>query len=492
MHNVNTGADRLFDTVDESDDKKRFHYCGLISAVGVVVASFHIPHFVADVTGEMGLLVLATGVFLPFVLAVSVAIGGYKFWRSDLQVPQIRRVGLWIAFGMVGMTTVSGTFLLYAVIEGAQLPHFYYLLLDFATTGALGGILIGWYDVNNRRHAKQLRVFQQAVEHAGHNIYLTTPTGRIEYANPKFEEQTGYDQDEVIGATPRILKSGEHDETFYEEMWETILAGDVWHSEIVNERKDGSQYHLNQTIAPVTDEDGEIEHFIAINNDITELKEYEARLKRQNEQLDQFASVVSHDLRNPLNVAMGRTEIAKRDCESDHLDAVSQALDRMEQLIADVLSLARQGESVSETETQPLRAVSERAWNQISASEASLSVSYDRAVVADPSRLQQLLENLFRNAIEHGGSEVSIRIGECDDGFYVEDDGTGFTDTDTETLFEPGYTTSDDGTGLGLAIVEQIVDAHGWTIMTTRGTKGGARFEITGVETTAHSELTSN
>jgi PAS domain S-box-containing protein len=449
---------------------------------GVAFAAFHITHLIADIREGSGTLALLTGAVLPFLLAISIAGAGYYFWTSDLHPDELRYIDVWVLSVTVGMTVIGGAFLWYALLEGAFVAHLHYLLVDFATTGAVGGCLVGWYDAQRRERTRQLRTFRAAVDNAGHSVYLTAPDGTIEYVNPAFESQTGYDRTEALGANPRILKSGEQDDSFYEDMWETILSGGVWNEELVNERKDGTRYHVDQTIAPVTDRHGEIKHFVAVNNDITEQKAYEAELKRRNRQLDEFASVVSHDLRNPMNVAMTRTELAHRDCESEHLEAVQRSLERMERLIDDVLTLSRQGETVDETEAVPLRTLCERAWRQIEAPEATLSVEEELSLVADASRTQQLLENLFRNAIEHGGEGVIVRAGTCDGGFYVEDTGDGFDDGVADQVFESGYTTSDEGTGLGLTIVRRIADGHGWEITATEGADGGARFEITGVE----------
>jgi PAS domain S-box-containing protein len=465
----------------------RILYACLLGAAGIILAGLQLPHFVADIQEGMGLLALTTGAILPFLLGLVIAGSGYGLWRSDLPAVQLRRVNVWFLVGVGGMTVVSGALIIYELLEGAQLSHTGYLLLDFAIAGGIAGIFVGWYDAQNQRQAEQLRIFQQAVEHGGHCFYLTTPDGTIEYVNSEFEDQTGYTQEEALGRNPRILKSGEHDEEFYEEMWETILSGEVWQSELVNERKDGTRHYVDQTIAPVRDGQNELEHFVAINRDITERKKQEAELERKNERLDDFASVVSHDLRNPLNVALGRIDLARNDCESEHLDAAEGALDRMERLIDDVLTLARQGETISDLESVSLQTVCKDAWTQIDSVDADISVKTKQSINADRSRLQQLLENLFRNAIEHGGTTVTIKIGKCDDGFYVEDTGEGIPAEAREELFESGYTTAEDGTGLGLVIVQRIVNAHGWEITAMDGEEGGARFEITGVATSVNS-----
>lgn len=219
--------------------------------------------------------------------------------------------------------------------------------------------------------------------------------------------------------------------------------------------------------------------------DITHREEYRRELERQNERLDQFADMISHDLRNPLNVADGHLELARQDHDSDHLATVATALDRMEALIEDVLTLARQGQPIDEPELVDLRSIVNQCWDVVETADADLVVDDDLKFLADPERLQQLLENLVRNAIEHGGSTITIRVGTLggDDGFFIADDGPGIPPDERGQVFESGYSTADDGTGFGLAIVMEIVDAHGWKINVTDADEGGARFEVTGVTT---------
>ncbi|WP_407067009.1 PAS domain-containing protein [Haloarcula brevis] len=215
-----------------------------------------------------------------------------------------------------------------------------------------------------------------------------------------------------------------------------------------------------------------------------ELQHQEAnkQLQQTNEQLEQFASAVSHDLRNPLNVADGRLALADEECDSDHLDAIGRALDRMDTLITDLLALAREGESTTEITSIKLAMVAENCWDNVDTRDASIVTDIDRTIRADEGRLNQVFENLIRNAVEHGGGDVTVRVGELENGFYIEDDGTGIPEDKRDDVFDAGYSTSDNGTGFGLRIVKQVVDAHDWAIHLTEGTRGGARFEITGVE----------
>jgi len=210
--------------------------------------------------------------------------------------------------------------------------------------------------------------------------------------------------------------------------------------------------------------------------------EQRQEIERQNERLNKFASVLSHDLRNPLSVASGRLELAQSESDSTHLDAVSQAHARMETLIDDLLTLAREGNSVGELESVRLDSLVEGCWRNVDTEEATIRIEAERTIRADRSRLQQLLENLFRNAVEHSGKNVSITVGVFDTGFYIEDDGQGIPPERRDKVFDIGYSTADEGTGFGLAIVRRIAEAHGWNISAVEASTGGARFEITGVD----------
>ncbi|QZP36898.1 GAF domain-containing sensor histidine kinase [Halobaculum magnesiiphilum] len=213
-------------------------------------------------------------------------------------------------------------------------------------------------------------------------------------------------------------------------------------------------------------------------------KQATERIQRQRDQLEEFAKVVSHDLRNPLSVVQGYLDLAEETGDPDHYDRCRDALDRMETLIEDLLVLAREGESIDETEAVDVGEAASDCWSFVATADATLTVEIDRRITADGTRLQQLFENLFRNAIEHGGDDVAIRVGELADGsgFFVADDGPGITPADRERVLDHGYSTADDGTGFGLTIVTQIADAHGWDVTVTESDDGGARFEIAGVD----------
>ncbi|GAB3679498.1 ATP-binding protein [Salinarchaeum chitinilyticum] len=205
----------------------------------------------------------------------------------------------------------------------------------------------------------------------------------------------------------------------------------------------------------------------------------ETRLERQNDRLDAFASMVSHDLRNPLTIAQGNLDLARESGDSDSFEAVTESLDRMERLIDDMLWLAREGQDVADTAPVDLQAVADEAWNFVATPSATLTVDCEGCTIdADHDRLLQLLENCFRNAIDHSDGEVVVRVGCVENGFYVEDDGPGIQPEERDDVFETGFTTDEEGTGFGLAIVQRIAAAHGWSVTAAESADGGARFEF--------------
>ena len=352
---------------------RRGRNAGAIIAVGVATALVDLYHAVA----ESGVHTLTLGVIVPLCLSLLLVVAGIGLFRSDLATPHTQRVTAWVGAGVFIGIGFGYPVIPYQAAHGITMVDVPFMIVNWMTTGALGGFLVGYYDGKQQQYRAELEA----------------------------------------------------------------------------ER--------------------------------TELAARERELTRQNERLDRFASVISHDLRNPLSVATGRLDLLAAEYDSEHVDAIRTALERMDALIEDVLALARQGQPIDETEPVSLSAIAESCWDIVEAPGATLTVDRDLTVIADEGRLQQLLENLFRNCLEHGGSDVTVRVGALadDTGFYVEDDGRGIDEADAEQLFEPGHSTSEDGTGLGLAIVKGIANAHGWEISVTESDAGGARFEIRDVET---------
>ncbi len=209
-------------------------------------------------------------------------------------------------------------------------------------------------------------------------------------------------------------------------------------------------------------------------------------------EVDRIASVISHELRNPLDVAKAHLQAARERGDEEHFEQLADAHDRMEQIIRDVLTLARKEDAIAPSPGVELASVATDAWATVDTAGASLAVDDLPTIEADRDRLQRLFENLFRNSVEHArpagrpanDAGLRVRVGTVGDGgFFVADDGVGIPAGERDRAFEPGYSSEDSGVGLGLAIVEQIAEAHGWSVTLCAGTGGGARFEFRGLDT---------
>jgi len=223
-----------------------------------------------------------------------------------------------------------------------------------------------------------------------------------------------------------------------------------------------------------------------------QLRVREREILRERDRLEEFASLVSHDLRSPLNVAAGNLDLLREklrgeDGDAAEVDALARALARMEALVEDMLALARQGAAIDETEAVSLAAVATESWEAVDAGDAAMVVADDLGLQADRSRLRQALENLFANAVAHVGESVRVEVGALADGegFYVADDGPGIPADRRDEVFDAGISTDPEGTGFGLKIVSEVADAHGWTLTLGDGDAGGARFEFRGVDVAA-------
>ncbi|AUG47028.1 hybrid sensor histidine kinase/response regulator [Haloarcula taiwanensis] len=322
--------------------------------------------------------------------------------------------------------------------------------------------------------------FESLVSDSPDGIVHLTTDGTILSANPSMARRLGGDPATLVGQQLSDVMDSEAANQRLEAGKSAVKNGTATRSE---DAVGGRHYH-NQYI-PV-DSHRKADTFQLVSRDITERVERQRELERQNERLEEFASVVSHDLRNPLNVAQGAVDLLEEPADSEEAELVAKidrSLDRMGCIIEDVLTLARQGQTVSDPQETELSTLASTAWTWIEAEQASMSVESSTELNADSGRVQDMLANLFRNAIEHNDGDVEIEVGllGSDDGFYIADNGEG-VEGDAEDVFEMGYSSTEDGTGFGLAIVEQVAEAHGWEVSLTESDSGGARFEVAGVE----------
>ena len=357
--------------------------------------------------------------------------------------------------------------------------------------------------------------FRSLVENGSDAIVSIDEHSTILYANQSVERVFGYAPEELIGEKLTIIMPERFRGDHFDAVDRYIETGEReldWNDiQLPAEHRNGQEIPLSITFEEHSYEGERV--FSGIMRDISDRVEREAELERQNERLERFASLVAHDLRDPLQTARATLAVARAG-DDDALNDLDEVFDRMDELIGDVLTLAKQGQTVGETEAVDLGGVADDAWGTVDTGAATLVVADDLpTVAADRERVRTLFENLFNNSVEHGStgsrpeSDDSVEHGstgsrtESDDsvehgstaddpvtvrvepladgdGFAVADDGPGFGDADTDRLFDYGYTTSDDGTGFGLSIVDEVVRAHGWTVTATAGDDGGARFEV--------------
>jgi len=317
--------------------------------------------------------------------------------------------------------------------------------------------------------------YERLVENSPDVIAHVDEGGTVRAANPAMAELLGVDRETLVGTPFTEAFAGEAGQRRLEAGRRAIESGSTERTE---DTYDGRYFH--NILVPVETR-GAYESFQFISRDITERTERERQLQRQNERLESFASVVSHDLRNPLNVAQSSVELLGEEIDSEHLDRIDRSLARMGDIIEDVLALAREGEAVSDPSPVDLETMAADAWSYVETDDVTLEADVGRRVEADASRLKDLLGNLFANAVDHGDEVDRVTLGVTDDGFYVADDGTGIPEEHREDIFEPGFSTDRTGTGLGLNIVREIASAHGWSVEVRESASGGARFDVAGV-----------
>jgi PAS domain S-box-containing protein len=370
------------------------------------------------------------------------------------------------------------------------------------------------HDLTARKQSEEkLRRLVRGVEAAAEVIVMTDPAGRIFYVNPAFTAVTGYQPAEAMGHTPRLLKSGMHPASFYKALWETILRGEVWTGEVTNRRKDGTLYEAAVTIAPVLDNEGRQDGFVALQADITERKHTEEalerltamlmdqtdELRRSNEELQQFAYIASHDLQEPVRMVKNFTELLERRY-GDRLDDsgrefIGFAIDgarRMQRLIQDLLEYSRVGTHGREPSPiateEVLMGVLANLKIAIDESAAAITHGPLPEVMADESQIFQLLQNLVANAIKfRGPSAPQVHIEAERQGdhwlFAVRDNGIGIDPAQYGRVFQvfQRLHSRDEypGSGIGLAVCKRIVQRHGGQIWVESQPGAGSTFYFT-------------
>jgi len=355
---------------------------------------------------------------------------------------------------------------------------------------------------------------KELIRHSVDVLTVLDERGDVKYESPSFSRMFGYDPDEFVGENVFDHVHPDDRQRVYDTFRDLVDANAESTTRSVELRfRHADEGWLWIESRGTSEEGSAVDGYVVTSRDISERKAYERDLERERDRLERFASIVSHDLRSPLAVANGQLELARGECESDHLDAVQRSHDRMSALIDDLLALTREGAATPQLEAIDLSALARDSWRHTAGGDATLVVETTTTIVADEGQLRRLLENLFRNSVEHNSTDsrpsagdsvdhdstgnrtesgdsvdhdstgVTVVVGTLDDGFYVADDGAGLPEHDPEALLDFGVSTATGGSGLGLSIVHEVVENHGWDLTLMDGDEGGARFEIRGVET---------
>jgi len=339
--------------------------------------------------------------------------------------------------------------------------------VGFAVTGvALGYAItsVGFLDITPVARDRVVETLQAAV-------FVIDTDGRLVDINDQGRRLLGVGERSVTGDPVAALLDPFPDTEALAETITSTRADETFETTL-----EGRTFAVR--ISPLYDQRDLLAGRVVLVNDVTEQVEQQRELRQRNEQLDRFASVVSHDLRNPLTVASGKLELFRQTRDDEFLADVDDSLHRMERLISDVLTLTRTGGSDIDVAPVSVGAVAQAAWSNVDTGESTLAVDSELTLPANRSLLMRLFENLFRNSVEHNRDPVAVTVGGLPDGFFVEDDGVGIPEADRTGLFEEGVSGTETGTGLGLMIVDQVATVHGWGATVTAGESGGARFEI--------------
>jgi PAS domain S-box-containing protein len=373
-----------------------------------------------------------------------------------------------------------------------------FLLRTRPPTDAEPGVAV-YTDISDYKSVEER--YSALVQSSSDTLFILDRQGIVDYVSPAVTEVFGHEPDDLEGYPLTEYVHPEDRETVGDLLSDpTGWAGET--RSITYRFRAEEGWRTVESAARSRLYDPAVEGVVMNCRDVTERERYERELERQNARLEEFASVVSHDLRNPLNVARGHLQNARLGLAgevdldpAESLAEVETSMDRMETLIGELLTLARRGEDVEDPDPVALSTVWEAAVSTVDTDGVETAVEGDVVLLADEARLRRVFENLLRNAVDHAGEGTVVRLGllavdgdgTASDagrlpGFYVADDGPGIPPEERERVFEPRYSTRSEGTGLGLSIVRRVVDAHGWTVQATESGTGGARFEVTGVE----------
>jgi signal transduction histidine kinase len=341
-------------------------------------------------------------------------------------------------------------------------------------------------------------LFENAVDPAV-EVAFTAEGAVVRRTNGRFADAFGVNATTAVGSLLTELPVPPHDTDELTDLLNELRVGETLDAEVTgqlgSDSEDEQRVFRLRGIGALQGE--EVTSGYLVYTDITERQRRRRELERRNEHLEAFASIVSHDLRNPLGIAQGYLGIARDETEVPHATDIEEALDRMDEIIEEMLVLARGSQTIEDPEGVDVERVALEAWSHVPTGDAQLELGDLGRIQSDHTRLLHVFENLYRNVVEHGTSEgaqsvtasdggaaatVTVRVWLDDDCLHVADDGPGMDPELRDQALDAGYSTQNDGTGLGLFIVKEIAEAHDWAVELGESEAGGLLVTFHGVE----------
>mgnify|MGYP000653872625 CR=1 FL=1 len=443
----------------------------------------------------------------------------------------LRAIGVMVGIVVVGL-----------LADGLSDPVSGFVVLP--ALASVAGLGVGYHDARARtrtldaedrrreaeRYSRELQRYETIVETVNDGIFVVDGDGRFTLVNDAYVELVGYDREELLGSPASLVAAAETDVSATSEKIRRDLrtgTAETKGYESTIRTASGELLDVESTVAslPEQGEDGrdaDVDKVVVVR-DVTERNERERRLERQNERLESFAGMLAHELRNPVTVGQiysqqlptcggpeatnseatdGRGDADStdsRDTGAKAVEYVTEAFDRIENMIDVMLVVARGREAISESVPVSLPDAVREAWDEVDSPDATLVVESDRTIRADETYVRHLFRNVFENSVEHGSPNprsrahddaverddggVTVTVGDLPTGFYVADDGVGIPDDRRDAVFDEGYTTANErgGMGLGLTFVDEMADVYDWECSVTESESGGARFEFENV-----------
>ncbi|WP_255171544.1 PAS domain S-box protein [Natrononativus amylolyticus] len=332
------------------------------------------------------------------------------------------------------------------------------------------------------RYSQELERYETIVETVNDGIFVADQASRFLLVNEAYTDLVGYTREELIGAHASLVVD-ENVTMLDERVKEDIRAGAANTYETTLTTASGETVAVEWTGALLPPSADGRRDLVGVVRDVTRRNRRKRQLEAQNAQLENFAGMLTHELRNPVSIGQIYSQQLPETANPEAHEYVTEAFDRIEDLIDVMLVLTQGGEAMTERAPVDLAAAARDAWAEVDAPDVALELEIDRTVIVDDTYIRHLFRNLFENAVEHGGAD-RITVGDFDDGFYVADDGAGIPGADRDTIFESGYTTAGDdgGMGLGLTFVQEMAQIYEWRCSVTESDEGGASFEFEGVE----------